>query len=140
MSKKEKAEVKLTPKLVDYARKLRIFKDKDERLKNDLKDLHKEMEDFNRLFVELMQDNEMSTFKVEKTGTCYLEADIYPDVKDEVTFFTWLRDNGFKYLIKETVHPQTLKAFCKEQMESKNKLPKGVTIFPKPLVKIRRSK
>ena len=132
--------VKLPSKLVDYARKLRVYKDKDEKLKSELKELHKEMEIFNREFVDLMQDNEISTFKVVLAGTCYLEPDIYPDVEDETMFINWLDDNGFGGLAKRNVHPQTLKSFCKEQIESKNKLPKGVKIYPKPMVKIRRSK
>ena len=137
---KKKEEVKVTPKLVDFARRLRVYKDKKDQLKDDLKELNKTLEVFNKEFVELMQDNEISTFKVDKAGTCYIEPDIYPDVVDSIAFIKWLDDNGFGSLAVRTVHPQTLKSFCKEQLAAKNLLPKGITIYPKPMVKIRRSK
>ncbi|MFH1328119.1 MAG: hypothetical protein ABIH76_04665 [Candidatus Bathyarchaeota archaeon] len=136
--KKKKESPVVSPKLADFARRLRAYKDKKNKLKEELTNLNKEMDEFNTEFVELMEHGDITKFSVEKAGTCTLVADIFPDVKDEPTFFGWLRDNGFKDLIKETVSFQTLKAFCKEQLENKNTLPKGVTVFPKPVVKIRR--
>jgi hypothetical protein len=141
MAKKQKLEAPvISEKLVIFAKKLRVYKDKKEDLENQLEELKKGMDDFNTEFVELMEVNELKKFTIDKVGTVYIEPDIYPTVLDKPLFHKWLRANNFGDLIKEEVHYQTMKAFLKEQLESKNKLPEGIKIFPKSQVRIRRSK
>jgi hypothetical protein len=142
MAKKKVDEPKVTPRqqsrLVEFAKKLKVMKDRKEWLETEEKKINKSIEDFNKEFVELMELNQLSKFTVDKIGTCYISADIYPEVKDQEALQTWLKDNGYESIIKPTVNYQTLKAFCKELLDGKNKVPKGVKIFPKAQVIIRK--
>lgn len=141
MAKEKKAvEAKLPEKFIIFAKKLRKLTDTRDELDESLKAIKAEMEAFNEEFVELMRDSEMQKYTVAGAGTCFIQTDIYPDVKDEAALFADLRANDAGSLIKETVNFNTLKAYCKEQLDSKNKLPAGVEVFPKPKVRIRRSK
>jgi hypothetical protein len=77
---------------------------------------------------ELMDSMDIENAKIEGVGTIYLRHDLYANVKadDRDKFYDWLRDNGFDELIKETVHPGTLKAWAKEQLDQAKPLPEAV--------------
>ena len=125
-------------KLVEYAKKLRCMKDKKEALKSELEDLNKELDTFNKEFVELMELNQLKKFTVDGIGTCYISADIYPKVNSVELLHEDLRLHGAGALIKEVVNHQSLKAYCKECLEAKNELPKGVDVYPEAQVVIRK--
>jgi hypothetical protein len=142
LAKKKEVEqpLKQKSKLHEYAFTLRLLSEKEDKLKEDLKKLHGEMEELNGKFLSLMELNNITSMKVNGVGTCYVAADIYPSVKDETALFAFLRKNEAASLIKETVHPATLKAYVKEQIENTNTIPDGVEVFPKNKVRIRVGK
>ena len=57
---------------------------------------------------------------------------------------TWLKENGYPDLVKETVNANTLAAFIREQLEEEDELPEGlkdlVNVFEKTTVNARKAK
>lgn len=47
----------------------------------------------------------------------------------ERALWQWLRESGHGDIIRETVNPMTLKAFCKERLEDGEPLPPGVNVY-----------
>lgn len=59
----------------------------------------------------------------------HLRVEVWAYVKKEYQdeTYTWLKENGHGDLIKETVHPQTLRAFAKDRIQDGEPLPPGIT-------------
>lgn len=62
----------------------------------------------------------------------FLQGDLHAHViaSDREIFHAWLRKAGHGDLIKETVHPSTLKAFVKEQLSQDVVLPDFIQAAP----------
>lgn len=61
-----------------------------------------------------------------------------PSVTEENknAFFAWLRENGHGELIKENVHPTTLKSWVKNQRKANQPIPEMVEVFDYKTLKI----
>jgi len=59
-------------------------------------------------------------------GRCTLQSDLHVSAPDKLVLHEWLTETGNESLIIPTVNAQTLKAFCKEQMENGAELPETV--------------
>ncbi len=131
----------MNSKLTGLAQRFRELKDQKEAHEETLKAINKELEDLavNQLPT-AMDENEIEKFTVEGVGTIYQQVEVYANVKKEnqETFFAWLRENGHGDLVKETVYPQTLKSFAKEQIEAGVDLPDYVTAHKVPTARLRR--
>lgn len=103
--------------LIELASQLRTLKEKEARLKDELSNTRIQIKNIKKDLVNQMINYEVQNFR---TGgnIFYLTTSIY--VSDVASrreeLYSTLRDNGYGSLIKETVHPQTLKAFVKELM------------------------
>lgn len=72
-----------------------------------------------------MEDFGTTTMKITGVGRLTITADIYAGIvpgKTELAY-NWLDENGHADLIKDYVHPSTLKAFLKEQLKAGEILP-----------------
>ncbi|HPU58284.1 MAG TPA: hypothetical protein PLG48_02065 [Candidatus Avimonas sp.] len=103
--------------LIELASQLRTLKEKEARLKDELSNTRIQIKNIKKDLVNQMINYEVQNF--EHNGNIfYLTTNIY--VSDVASrreeLYSTLRDNGYGSLIKETVHPQTLKAFVKELM------------------------
>ncbi len=130
-------------KIFELAGHLASLNEKKAHIEAELKEVKKEIESTNEQLVELMVDEEVQRFS--RDGTLfYLQTDVYvSDVADRrEVFYEALRQQGHGDLIRETVHPQTLKAFTKEQMTDDLQLPEWleglVTVFRKDKVRLRK--
>jgi D-alanyl-D-alanine dipeptidase len=103
--------------LIELASQLRTLKEKEARLKNELSNTRIQIKNIKKDLVNQMINYEVQNFK-HNDNIFYLTTNIY--VSDVASrreeLYSTLRDNGYGSLIKETVHPQTLKAFVKELM------------------------
>lgn len=122
---------KLTPmtalKLMDQ-----VFRHKElvsEHIKSPIEKLY----DIMRFTVvpEVFADNEITTLTLEGIGRCNIIDDIgvviMGDTKEEKelnkqAFYQWLRENELEDLITQTVNAQTLAAFVRRQIQSKDGL------------------
>lgn len=80
---------------------------------------------------EVFADNEITTLTLEGIGRCNIMDDIgvtmVGDTKDEKevhkqAFYQWLRENELEDIITQTVNAQTLAAFVRRQLQSKDGL------------------
>ncbi len=132
--------------LMEMADKLRDLKEEKDRLQKDLKEVNAGIEEINGQLVSEMMENELQSFK--RNGiTFYLQTDYYASViADEgkqAQLYRNLRGEGFGDIIRETIHPQTLKAFSKEQFkEHDHQLPSWleglINFYPKDSVRMRK--
>jgi hypothetical protein len=103
--------------LIELASQLRTLKEKEARLKDELSNTRIQIKNIKKDLVNQMINYEVQNFK-HNDNIFYLTTNIY--VSDVASrreeLYSTLRDNGYGSLIKETVHPQTLKAFVKELM------------------------
>jgi len=104
-------------KLFELADQLKDLTEQKNTLQADLKELNKKLEDVNGALAREMLDAELQNFQ-RGDRTFYLRTDLQVSDIAEMreALYQTLRDQGFGDLIKETVNPQTLKAFVKEQV------------------------
>ena len=78
--------------------------------------------------VGLVSDAGKGSFTLRSGAKVHLQGDVYAHYLKaaEVGVFAWLRAQGHGALIKETVHPATLKAFAKEQLAEGVTLPEDL--------------
>ena len=100
--------------LIELASQLRTLKEKEARLKDELSNTRIQIKNIKKDLVNQMINYEVQNFK-HNDNIFYLTTNIYvSDVEPQEGCLH--KDNGYGSLIKETVHPQTLKAFVKELM------------------------
>jgi hypothetical protein len=88
----------------------------------------------------LMEDLDEEKFSVPGIGTVYLQTKLYVNVlkDDREKLQEWCHENGHEALIVPTIHPATLQAFAKEQLEAGKPLPDYVKATFIPTAVIRR--
>lgn len=88
----------------------------------------------------LVSDSGTGKFSMQDGSTVSLRNTVHSSVKatDKERFHAWLRSQGLGDIIREAVHPQTLKAFVREQLEEGNELPEYVQAFYETAATIRR--
>lgn len=132
----------MTDKLTVMVRELRKAKDAKQTLEAKMKDLNGTIRRLAENEIpDYMDENEIEKHSVKGVGTIYLTTKVYAHVKaeDRETFYKWLREHGSGDLIKETVHPQTLNAFAKEQLGEGVKLPDVLNARLYPTANLRRT-
>lgn len=92
-----------------------------------------------RLLPDAMTEAGVSNFRMTGGGSIYISNKISASVKEEdrQSFFNWLRDHGHASLIQPQVHPSTLTAWTKEQLEAKNPIGPYVRLWEEPLAILR---
>lgn len=131
--------------LIELASQLRTLKEKEARLKDELSNTRIQIKNIKKDLVNQMINYEVQNFK-HNSNIFYLTTNIY--VSDVASrreeLYSTLRDNGYGSLIKETVHPQTLKAFVKELMaENGDEVPEWlnglVTVYEEQEVRMKKA-
>lgn len=88
--------------------------------------------------VEIMEDQGLTSMKVENVGTATLMDDISTSVLDADKLASWLIEEGHDSLIKETVNSSSLKALIRRLMKEGQSTPKDdiVKVTPYTYVKV----
>lgn len=98
-------------RLSDSLLRLRQFK---ETIEAQLSDANKEIEQTEALMLASMEACRIDKF-AHADKLFYPIVQSYPKILDQDKFYTWLEEHGEDGIIKRTVHPQTLRAWYKEQ-------------------------
>lgn len=115
-----------------YALELESLKEEEDALKSALKLVTSRVSELRlKKIPDLMQALHLTdaagrgNFTLPSGAKVSLRTDFYAGIdKDrETETFDWLRRSGFGDLIRETVHPQTLKAFLRDQIEQGHEPP-----------------
>ena len=131
--------------MFDLADTLRELQEKKALLQEELKDVNGQIKDTTGLLSEQMINHEIQNFK--RNGRLfYLTTlrDIRAVASMREQLCEVLREKGFGDLVKEAVHPQTLQAFVREQIEENDdEVPEWlddlVTVYEEDQVRIRKA-
>lgn len=132
--------------LKENAEKLTELKDEKNRLEAELKIVKKQIDEQEKILIDLMVDQELQNFKGKNGITYSLKTTVIPNVlaENKPALIQALKDNGYETLVKEEVNAQTFKSFVKEQgWEVNEELPiylQGiVSLYEKTTIGTRRS-
>lgn len=115
-----------TPQMVTLGKELFKLKAKKKKLEEDVKVLNAKITEIEAVKLpKLMEDAEVPSFKITGGGTIYLQDQLYVNVlaEDRPKLYEELRATGNGDMIQDWVFPNTLKAFCKEQLGAAKALP-----------------
>lgn len=115
-----------TQDLMEMAQELQALRDYKEDVKTTLQDLEEKIRAAEERIVDEMIGHEIQRFTTQDGATFYLRHSVHvSDVAGaRPTLHKVLTDMGHGDLVKQTVHPQTLGAFVREQMaENGGELP-----------------
>jgi len=124
--------------LTQYGNRYSCLKQQKDELESQLKTTQKQLQEIELKLLELMELQNMKNFELKNVGKFFLYSSSYPRVIDNDALFADLRQKGDDALIKETIHPGTLRAYVKEQLENQNTIPKGVEVFIKNTVRFKK--
>ncbi len=125
-----------TPLLVQLAVEMLELKRELEHLEDTKKPLQARYDELRKkLLPDAMTAAGISNFKLSSGGTVYISNKISASVRedDRQNFYAWLRDNGHAGLITPNVHPSTLTAWVKEQIENGNAVSPLVRLYEEPM-------
>jgi hypothetical protein len=71
----------------------------------------------------------------EKVEDLFKTSLVVEDISEDVLKI--LLDFGIPYDIKRSIHPQTLKKYCQELLDSGKKVPDGISVFQYQETKIK---
>lgn len=132
--------------LPDHIRRLRQLKDRKDRIAELEKKVNKEIALLEQSIIPgIMVDQGYETGQkvpLKGAGTVTLDVEVFPYVykANEAEFYEWLRKRGDDGLLKETVHPQTLKKWASGVIEDGEDYPEHLMrITTVDVVKFRRS-
>jgi hypothetical protein len=136
--------------LMALAEEMEALKDVITEMDSDLKDQRKRYDEIRKALipeemerVKLVNDAGKGSFTLASGGKIHLTNDLFASYfkANEAAVFEWLKEQGHGDLIKQTVHPATLKAFAKEQTADGTTLPEELfNIAPFTYAKLVRRK
>jgi len=71
--------------------------------------------------VMMFEAEQVQSLNVNNLGMFFLRAQTHTKIDDAESMLKWMKKHGYKDVIKETVHPSTLKSIVKEQLEPINR-------------------
>lgn len=128
--------------LETVVRRLRELKDEKERLADAEKKVNIEISQIEtQQLPEMMESAGITSFKVPGCGSVSIRNETYVSVlaENRPALHEGLRSSGNGDLITESVNPQTLKSWVKEQLEQGNEVPEVVKLTFVKEAKLRRS-
>ena len=129
--------------LFTTADRLVTLRDRKKELEDELKEVNAEIAETEEQLVSAMIEEEMQNFT--RNGRQFILTNrTYANAKAGMMpeICSWMKDNGLADMVKESVHPQTLQAWVKEQLEEVGALPEEleplVNVYEKSGISIRK--
>lgn len=131
--------------LFTTADRLVTLRDRKKELEDELKEVNAEIAGTEEQLVSAMIEEEMQNFT--RNGRQFvLTTRTYANAKSGMmpALCTWMKENGLKDMVKESIHPQTLQAWVKETIDETGALPEElnelVNVYEKSGISIRMKK
>ena len=129
--------------LFDISDKLVILRDRKKELEDELKEVNSDITEIEERLVAAMVAEEMQNFT--RNGKQFiLTSRTYASAKSGMmpAICDWMKGHELGDMVKESVHPQTLQAWVKEQIEEVGALPEElselVNVYEKSGISIRK--
>lgn len=127
-------------KLTDLIEEMKALSDRLDALEQERKPLQAE---YDRLRLEAipsaMAEEDITSLK-GSWGRCTLTSDLYVSTPNKAGLHQWLIETDNEALIVPTVNAQTLKAFCKEQINNGVEMPEEllkITPFSRAVIYVK---
>jgi hypothetical protein len=121
------------------------YRDRKKEIEEALKEINALITETEEQLVSAMIEEEMQNFT--RNGRQFILTNrTYANAKAGMmpAVCEWMKDNGLADMVKESVHPQTLQAWVKEQIEEAGALPEEleplVNVYEKSGISIRMKK
>lgn len=127
--------------LTMMARELRGLKDRKEALAAEEKEINKRIRTLTETELpEHMEENDIDKVSIDGVGTIFIQQQLYTNVKadDRTALYDAMRTTGDGDLIVDYIFPNTLKAWCRDQLSNGKPLPEQVTAHFVPTAMLRR--
>lgn len=132
-----------TAQVFQLADRLLELRQQKDNLEAELKEVNTELEKVQQDLVEQMRLNGLDNFR--RNGKLFVPVTktwASPKSEFKEAVFTWLKENGFGDMVKETVHSQTFNSWANEMIEQEGMLPEEiaemVSVFDKVSVQVRK--
>lgn len=119
------------------------YRDRKKEIEEALKEINALITETEEQLVSAMVEEEMQNFT--RNGKQFILTNrTYANAKAGMmpAVCEWMKDNGLADMVKESVHPQTLQAWVKEQIEEAGALPEDlselVNVYEKSGISIRK--
>lgn len=119
------------------------YRDRKKEIEEALKEINALITETEEQLVSAMIEEEMQNFT--RNGRQFILTNrTYANAKAGMMpeICSWMKDNGLEDMVKESVHPQTLQAWVKEQLEEVGALPEEleplVNVYEKSGISIRK--
>ncbi len=119
------------------------YRDQKKEIEEALKEINELIAQTEEQLVAAMVEEEMQNFT--RNGKQFILTNrTYANAKAGMmpAVCEWMKDNGLADMVKESVHPQTLQAWVKEQIEEAGALPEDlselVNVYEKSGISIRK--
>lgn len=121
------------------------YRDRKKEIEEALKEINELIAQTEEQLVNLMIEEEMQNFT--RNGKQFILTNrTYANAKAGMmpAICEWMKDNGLADMVKKSVHPQTLQAWVKEQLEEAGALPEEleplINVYEKSGISIRMKK
>ena len=119
------------------------YRDQKKEIEEALKEINELIAQTEEQLVNSMVEEEMQNFT--RNGRQFILTNrTYANAKAGMMpeICSWMKDNGLEDMVKESIHPQTLQAWVKEQIEEVGALPEDlselVNVYEKSGISIRK--
>jgi len=119
------------------------YRDQKKEIEEALKEINELIAQTEEQLVNSMVEEEMQNFT--RNGRQFILTNrTYANAKAGMMpeICSWMKDNGLEDMVKESIHPQTLQAWVKEQIEEGGALPEElselVNVYEKSGISIRK--
>lgn len=116
--------------ITELGREFYDLKAEKDQLEDRLKLINARLDELGKNIIpSYMEQHEQEKVALKDIGTIYLQADSYVSIPSgDATVIPWMKKHGHGDIVKETIHPATLKSWANEQLEHGGKLPPALKI------------
>jgi hypothetical protein len=132
-----------TAQVFQLADRLLELRDRKNALEEEIKEVNAELERVQQELIEQMRLNGLDNFR--RNGKLFIPVTktwASPKAEFKEAVITWLKENGFGDMVKETVHSQTFNSWANEMIEQEGMLPEEiadlVSVYDKVSVQVRK--
>jgi len=125
----------LPPNAVNFGKVLVSARVRKAQLEAEVKKENLTIEAMNQLLVEFLEDESLSSVKLDAGVSLTIKDDVYCSVADKESFYKWIHDNDLEDLF--TVNYQTMSSMVKQKLSNNEEVPPGINTFFKQSITVR---
>lgn len=126
-------------KITKYISDLSKSREREKKYEELVKKEEEKQEELEEKIIQFLLNSGVQSINLVDVGTVFLSKSEYPSIEDVPKFYMYLRNKGEGSLIKETVHPATLRGWWNAMEEKPKAEDIGLGVYQKMKVSIRKN-